>query len=372
MRVRLLATMLVAFAALCWQGRRVDAHITVVSQYTFNRDVRPILERRCAQCHAEGGVAPQPLRTYTEARAQSLQLRQVLLNGTMPPWSAESSLMAVKEQHPLPARELDVLMTWAAGGTPEGQPVSPVVNEPATDPAADVVIPMPKPFVLPAAVDAADHEVVLPASGITGKWIQAATVLPEAAAIARRAEVVIRSRAGEQVIALWLPGDAPQALAGNAGFLMPAGGSLVLRIHYRRPRLEQARDVSDRSRVALYIASAPGARVRTVTIASGRPLVTRALRVVGIRTAAASDNTVVTITATAPGSNRPRTLLRFTSRADWPRRYGFISMVELATRSRIDVAVAAAPRGLWQPLTSPAATALSAPNYFRGVLETVE
>lgn len=371
MKPRWLVAAAVSIAALCWQNSQANAHITVKSQYTFHRDVRPILQRRCGQCHTETGVAPTTLHSHEEVRAQSMSIRQALMSGRMPPWSGESGLMALQEQQALTARELDVLMTWAAGGTPEGAPEAALAAAPSALPAADAVLAMPAPFVLGSGVPQADHEVLLPSSGLAGKWIRAATVLPDAAQIVRRAEVVIRSRAGEQLVALWLPGDTPQMLAGNGAFRFPAGGRLLLRLHYQHPRATGWRDVPDRSRVGLYFAPAPAKPVQTMAIGSGRQVLSRARQIVGVRALAAPAGAVVTVTAHSPGGT-PATLVRFTYRPDWPRRYVFVAPVSLPRDTRIDVSVIPAPAVIWQPLQVPTASPALPKVSFRGVLETVE
>ena len=38
---------------------------------TYNRDVAPILDAKCASCHRLGGIAPFPLTTAAEARAHA-------------------------------------------------------------------------------------------------------------------------------------------------------------------------------------------------------------------------------------------------------------------------------------------------------------
>src|SRR5437868_11763145 len=112
----------VAAAVICG-GTGALAHKTVVSPYTFHRDVLPIIQQRCAQCHFGGGIA-QTLLTYEAARAQSFRIVQAVASGRMPPSYADSGLAAIKEQHMITARELDVLLTWAAGGAPEGERVA--------------------------------------------------------------------------------------------------------------------------------------------------------------------------------------------------------------------------------------------------------
>ena len=56
---------------------------------TFSKDVAPILQRHCQQCHRADGVAPMPLVTYEETRpwARAMKLKTGLgpRAGVMPP-----------------------------------------------------------------------------------------------------------------------------------------------------------------------------------------------------------------------------------------------------------------------------------------------
>ena len=47
---------------------------------TFNKDILPILQRSCQNCHRPGSLAPMSLMTYEEARpwARSMKLRTSL------------------------------------------------------------------------------------------------------------------------------------------------------------------------------------------------------------------------------------------------------------------------------------------------------
>lgn len=373
MRLPLAAATLLALAVFSWHGARVAAHITEVSPFTFHEDVRPILQRRCTQCHVEGGVAPTALVRYQDARSQSWPIRQALMSGRMPPWHAQPGAVALKEEQALTARELDVLMTWAAGGTPEGRRRARIAESPAAGPmlAPDVTMAMPAAFVLAQGVQEADHEVVFAAEGLRGKWIRAVNVLPDARAIVRRAQISIRSGADEQVIGLWLPGDEPQMLEANGAFLMPHDGTLVLRLHYQRPRPADAAAVLDRSSVGVYLARAPAAQIRSLTIVSARQLVTRPMRAVAIRPIAGSVDATMRIVAISRDGVRT-SLLRFNLRPEWPRRYVFAAPVVLQPRSQIDVSVVPARNDLWHTLTSPAARAASPGIFFRGALEVVE
>ena len=57
---------------------------------TFHKDIEPILQRSCQNCHREGGVGPMPLVTYDQVApyAGLIEYKTGLRDraGAMPPW----------------------------------------------------------------------------------------------------------------------------------------------------------------------------------------------------------------------------------------------------------------------------------------------
>ncbi|MCX6606096.1 MAG: thiol-disulfide isomerase, partial [Acidobacteria bacterium] len=90
------------------------------------REVQPILERRCVQCHQKGEVAPMAFTSYQEARPFSKAIRQaVAVTQTMPPWHAAKGSHAFRNDRSLSAAEIKTLTAWADTGARDGQPASP-------------------------------------------------------------------------------------------------------------------------------------------------------------------------------------------------------------------------------------------------------
>src|SRR5205085_10208013 len=65
-------------------------------EVTFTKDIAPILQRSCQNCHRAEGVAPMSLVTYEDVRpwARSIKLRTSIgpKAGVMPPWYVEKNL----------------------------------------------------------------------------------------------------------------------------------------------------------------------------------------------------------------------------------------------------------------------------------------
>src|SRR5262245_22551012 len=69
---------------------------TTVSDVTFTKDIAPILQRSCQNCHRSDGVAPMPLVTYDDVRPWARAMKQRTgmgpRAGVMPPWYVEKDI----------------------------------------------------------------------------------------------------------------------------------------------------------------------------------------------------------------------------------------------------------------------------------------
>src|SRR6476659_3228216 len=90
---------------------------------TYNRDVAPILDAKCASCHRIGGIAPFPLTTAAEARAHAAGIVRLTKAGLMPPWmpGPDSAPIAGRDVRRLTTGQLSTLAAWAAAGAPAGR-----------------------------------------------------------------------------------------------------------------------------------------------------------------------------------------------------------------------------------------------------------
>ena len=105
---------------------------TVVAQeggeVTFSRDITPILQRSCQQCHNPNGGAPMSLVTYDEVRpyASRMARRTGIRDrmGAMPPWYVEKDIgiKHFKNDPSLSDAEIATVAAWARNGAPEGNP----------------------------------------------------------------------------------------------------------------------------------------------------------------------------------------------------------------------------------------------------------
>jgi hypothetical protein len=108
---------------------------------TFTKDIAPILQRSCQNCHRPDSLAPMSLLTYEDTRpyATSMKRRTALRNrqGVMPPWYIEKDLgiQHYKNDISLSDEEVAKIAWWADNGAPRGNLAD--MPKPLTFAAAD-------------------------------------------------------------------------------------------------------------------------------------------------------------------------------------------------------------------------------------------
>lgn len=101
---------------------------TVKGEVTFSKDIAPILQRSCQNCHQPNSVAPMSLISYQEARpwARSIKERTAIRDkrGVMPPWYIEKNIgiQHYKNDPSLSDLEIAKIAKWVDSGAPEGSP----------------------------------------------------------------------------------------------------------------------------------------------------------------------------------------------------------------------------------------------------------
>src|SRR5512143_1338530 len=68
----------------------IAAQSVPAADVTYTKDIAPILQRSCENCHRPNGAGPMPLTTYEEVRPWARAIKQRTGNGphagVVPPW----------------------------------------------------------------------------------------------------------------------------------------------------------------------------------------------------------------------------------------------------------------------------------------------
>ena len=98
------------------------------ARVTFTKDIAPILQRSCQNCHRPNSLAPMSLLTYEQVRpyAAAIKRRTSIRSkqGTMPPWYIEKGIgiQHYKNDISLSDEETARIAQWADSGAPLGNP----------------------------------------------------------------------------------------------------------------------------------------------------------------------------------------------------------------------------------------------------------
>lgn len=262
---------------------------------TFYRDVAPILENRCQECHRTGEIGRMPLVTYQETRPWAKAIRDAVRSRKMPPWFADPPADGGRYQllndRRLTDTEITTLAAWADSGAGEGDRhdaraarVWPVgwnldLGNRVNRGEPDAVFEIPQAFEVPAKGEVEYQYFVVPTGFKQDRWVQAVEVRPGSRGVVHHVVVYIRepgstwtptsshSPTKSDILQVYAPGTAPEVWADGMAKLIPAGSDLVFEIHYT-PNGKRA---MDRTRVGMmFAASRPEKRVLTLQMSNER------------------------------------------------------------------------------------------------------
>ena len=126
LRAALCAVAVAAVGAATFLQVDLAGQSAAASQVTFTRDIAPILQRSCQNCHRPGSVAPMSLLTFEDARpyAAAIKRRTAVRSrqGTMPPWYIEKNIgiQGYKNDISLNDAEIAKIASWVDNGAPRG------------------------------------------------------------------------------------------------------------------------------------------------------------------------------------------------------------------------------------------------------------
>ncbi len=124
------------------------------AKVTYTRDIAPIIQTRCLNCHREGQVAPFALADYDQIAKRAKQIVRVTQDRIMPPWIPSPGHDKFLAERWLRDRELELFKNWAETGRAKGDdadlPPAPKFAEGWRLGQPDLIVKMADPFTVPA------------------------------------------------------------------------------------------------------------------------------------------------------------------------------------------------------------------------------
>lgn len=280
MRLRTLLSGLVGFGVIAFAGSVIaadDSAPKASGAPTFAKDVAPIFQAKCMECHRAGEIAPMALTSYEEARPWAKAIKTEVAARRMPPWHADPVAGPYRDDPSLTDQEIETIVAWvdtgALQGNPKDMPPPVQFKEGWKAGKPDVVLMMPVEFELGPDGPEIYRCFVMPEMG-EETWLRGAEFKPGNRAINHHV-VLFLDKTGKQsppldeadpepgyscfggpgfastdIIAVWAPGGVPEILGDGIARRLPKGSRVVMQTHYHR----NGKTERDRSEVGLYLA----------------------------------------------------------------------------------------------------------------------
>jgi len=89
---------------------------------TFTKDIAPILQAKCQDCHRPGQIAPMSLLSYQDARPWARDIKKRVLTRTMPPWFIDKTvgIQSFANDTSLNDEQIATIVKWVDAGAPQG------------------------------------------------------------------------------------------------------------------------------------------------------------------------------------------------------------------------------------------------------------
>src|SRR5215510_12547688 len=91
---------------------------------TFSKDVAPIFQKKCQECHQPNSIAPMSLITFQDVRPWARSIKERVSTRQMPPWHIDRSVGVQKFKNDLSLtdEQVDTIVAWVDGGALQGDP----------------------------------------------------------------------------------------------------------------------------------------------------------------------------------------------------------------------------------------------------------
>jgi hypothetical protein len=251
------------------------------AQPTYCKDVAPILQKNCQECHRPGQVGPFALETYDQARKRATDIAAVAEDRAMPPWKAAPHVgLKFKDARTLSDHDIATLVAWSEAGAPEGDradlPPNPKFPDEWQLGTPDLVIDTGGEFTVPASGDDIYRCFVVPTKLEKDQYVAAVEYRPGNRSVVHHILAFVdtsgkareRDQAepgpgyscfggpGEPIhggLGGWAPGNQPSFLPDGIGRSLPKQSDVIVQVHYH-PR---GKPETDRSKIGLYFSKKP-------------------------------------------------------------------------------------------------------------------
>jgi mono/diheme cytochrome c family protein/peroxiredoxin len=253
----------------------------LLARPTYCKDVAPILQKNCQECHRPGQVGPFALETYEQARKRASDIAAVVEDRVMPPWKASPHFgLKFRDERTLSEAQIATVVAWAEHEAPEGNPADLPPPVKFRDDwqlgTPDLVVDIGADYAVPASGEDIYRCFVVPTRLEKDRYVSAVEYQPGNRRVVHHILAFVdtsgkareRDQAdpgpgyscfggpGEPIhggLGGWAPGNLPRRLDDGVGRSLPRQSDIIIQVHYH----PQGKPETDRSRIGLYFARKP-------------------------------------------------------------------------------------------------------------------
>ncbi len=263
------------------------------NEVTFHKDVEPLFQTHCQNCHRPGEAAPMSLLKYEDARKWGAAIKEAVALRKMPPWFADSTHGQFINDRRLSEEQIATITRWVDTGKKEGDAKDAPKPLTFADGWAmgkpDAVVEMPNAFDVPAKGTVDYVYVVVPSGFTEDKWVKTVEVRPGDRSVVHHIVMFVRPpgvkyltmakpgvpfspprednaerrpdtgkgqfqfAGAVEMIGVYVPGGLPfEVRPGQARFI-PKGSDIMFQIHYTA----NGKATADKSRIGFIFANEP-------------------------------------------------------------------------------------------------------------------
>jgi hypothetical protein len=234
------------------------------STLTFEKDIKPIIQKNCSGCHNPDGFAPFDLLTFQDVSKRAGMIVEVTESGYMPPWYADTTFSSFANQRRISHSEILQINKWISDGKRKGGLFPSKIKVDQTSSLFTLeklsISPL-NPIIIRG--DNREHfiKIIIPFNNDSETQVQGISFKPGSKKYAHHANYAIFETPqylplessypifeagineaelsnyakifGKQVhYSGWVPGSSPVDFGEGNGFILPKKGVVLLTMHY--------------------------------------------------------------------------------------------------------------------------------------------
>jgi hypothetical protein len=214
-----------------------------VAQPTFSKDIAPIFQRACQNCHRAGSIAPMSLLTYKDARPWARSIKEKVVRREMPPWHIDRNVGVTKfkDDPSLSETEIATITNWVDHGSPEGNAADMPPPRQFGDLdkwhiTPDLIVSMPKAYKLKANGQDEYYDIDVDPGFTEDMYVEALETKPDLGfKVVHHADTNLVEDPDDDPVGLFLNeyavGKNADIFPKNSGRLIKAGSKIHFNLH---------------------------------------------------------------------------------------------------------------------------------------------